>query len=74
MIAGKMIKFVDGRYVVDKTEMLPANTTLVAVNVITAWVRWGDGNLPENRVTQVGQSHPLRDELPDQDETEWPLE
>ena len=72
MIVGKMVKFLDGRYIVDKTEPLPATTTLVAVNVITAWVRWGDGNLPENRVTHVGQSHPLREELPDRDKTKWP--
>jgi hypothetical protein len=67
MIVGKMLKFSDGRFTVDKTETLPANVTLVAVGVITAWVRWEDSRPSEHKVTQPGQSHPYRDELPDQD-------
>jgi hypothetical protein len=71
MIVGKMLKFSDGRFTVDKTETMPANTTLVAVGVITAWVRWADSRPSEHKVTQPGQSHPYRDELPDQDQTKW---
>jgi hypothetical protein len=72
MIVGKMLKFADGKFVADKTETLPASTTLVAVNVATVWVRWQDSKPIEQRVTHVGQSHPIREELPDQDEAKWP--
>ena len=66
MIIGRMLKFTDGRFTVDKTETLPASTTLVAVGVITAWVKWEDSRPSAHRVTQPGQSHPYRDELGDQ--------
>jgi hypothetical protein len=39
-IRGQMIKFNDGLYIVDKTEPLP-DEPLVAVGVVTAWVKWG---------------------------------
>ena len=73
MIVGKMLKFIDGRFTVDKTETMPANTTLVAVSAVTVWVHWENNRPVEHRVTQPGQSHPYRDDLPDQDETKWPL-
>jgi hypothetical protein len=71
-IVGKMIKFVDGTYIVDKTETLPADTELVAIGVVTAWVHWVDGKPVEHRVTHYGEVHPDREDLPDQDEAEWP--
>ena len=64
-IIGKMLKFNDSRYIADKTETLPEGTTLVAGSVITAWVHWEDKRPIDHRVTHVGQSHPLRDELPE---------
>jgi|ERR1700730_1967735 hypothetical protein len=72
MIVGKMLKFLDGRFTCDKTETLPANITLVAVGVVTVWVHWENNRPIEHRVTQPGQLHPYRDELPDLDETKWP--
>ena len=72
MIVGKMLKFLDGEFIADKTETLPADTTLAAVDVVTAWVHWDDKKPIEHRITHVGQSHPYRDELPDRDETKWP--
>ena len=72
MISGKMLKFNDGRYTVDKTELLPPDTVLVAVGSVTAWVHWVDGNPAEHRVTRPGQHHPEREELPDLDESAWP--
>src|ERR1700759_4297327 len=72
MIVGKMLKFTDGRFVCDKTEALSDNTMLVTVGVTTAWVHWQDGKPIEHQITQVGQSHPYRDQMPDQDETQWP--
>ena len=41
MIIGRMLKFTDGRFTVDKTETLPASTTLVAVGVITRLGKMG---------------------------------
>ena len=44
LIVGKMLKFtIDGKYKVDKADNLPDNTTLVAIDVTTAWVKWRDG-------------------------------
>ena len=40
MIVGKMLKFLDGHFVCDKTQTMAADTTLVAVGVITVWVKW----------------------------------
>jgi hypothetical protein len=73
-IVGKLIKFTtDGKFVVDKTEALRAETALVAMGVVTCWTRWGeDGEKPEHRITQPGQQHPDREELPDLDESKWP--
>jgi hypothetical protein len=72
-IIGKMLKFNDGHYTVDKFETLPAGTTLVAVNVITAWVHWEGGQPIEHRVTREGQRHPDVEEMPDRGESKWPL-
>jgi hypothetical protein len=76
-IRGQMTKFNDSVYIVDKTEPLP-DEPLIAVGAITAWVHWGkdkNGNSKpiEHRVTAAGQIHPDRDDLPDQDESLWPL-
>ena len=43
LIVGKMLKFtIDSKYKVDKADDLPDNTTLVAIDVTTAWVKWQD--------------------------------
>ena len=71
LIVGKMLKFtIDRKYMVDKADILPDNTTLVAIDVTTAWVNW-QNDLVEHRVTQPGQIHPDRVNLPDQDEAMW---
>jgi hypothetical protein len=71
-IVGKLVKFsVDGKFVVDKTEPMAADTTLVAMAVVTAWVCWKDGSPVEHRITQPGQYHPDREELGDLDEKTW---
>jgi hypothetical protein len=73
MIVGKMLKFtIDGHFVADKVERLPANTTLVAMAMVTAWVHWDAGLPVEHRVTTQPGQHPVREELPDRDETKWP--
>ena len=72
MIFGKMLKFtIDGKYKVDKADNLPDNTTLVAIDVTTAWVKWQHGKPLEHRITQPGQLHSDRADLPDQDEATW---
>ena len=58
-IKGQMLKFIDGNYIIDKTEPLP-DEPLVAIGVVTAWVRWGedDNNNKrplEHRVTAAGK-------------------
>jgi hypothetical protein len=70
-IVGGMIKFNnDHAYIVDKTQELTAGTRLVALSVTTAWTHWQEGK-PEHHVTQPGQAHPCREDLPDQDKSLW---
>jgi hypothetical protein len=72
LIVGKMLKFtIDGKYKVEKTDNLPDNTTLVAMDVATAWVKWQDGKPLEHRITLPGLPHPDREDLSDQDKTTW---
>jgi hypothetical protein len=71
LIIGKLLKFNSGAYTADKTEPVPIGTTLAAVSVTTAWVHWADGRPTEHRITLPGQTHPERDDLPDQDEDQW---
>jgi hypothetical protein len=70
-IIGGMIKYHDHVYTLNKTEPMPLGTVLVALNIITAWVKWWDQLPVEHRVTQPGQFHPVRDDLPDQDKKKW---
>jgi hypothetical protein len=72
-IVGSMMKFNDRDFFVDKVEKLLENTTLVVTGMVTAWVKWQDGN-PEHRVTHAGQAHPRRDDLPDQDTSLWEID
>jgi hypothetical protein len=72
LIVGKMLKFtIDGKYKVDKTEILPDNSTLVAMDVTTVWVKWDDSRPIEHRITHPGQLHPDRADLPDLDQATW---
>ena len=72
LIVGKMLKFtIDSKYKIDKADILPDNTTLVAVDVTTAWVKWQNDKPTEHRITQPGQVHPDRDDLPDQNKATW---
>lgn len=72
-IIGKMLKFTNEKtFVYDKSTVIPPETTFVAVGCITAWVHWVDGNAIEHRVTEEGQIHPDREDMPDRDESLWP--
>ena len=72
LLVGKTAKFTtDAKYSVDKADTLPDNTTLVAMDITTAWVKWQNGKPVEHRITQPGQVHPDRADLPDQDKTTW---
>jgi hypothetical protein len=70
-IVGKLLKFKNDDFIIDKTVKLPPDRHLVATSVITAWVRWQDGKPIEHRVTKAGMSHPYRDELGHLDREEW---
>jgi hypothetical protein len=70
-MVGRMMKFNNGTYYVDKTEVMPLGTILVVVSVTTLWIKWQGGRPVERRVSYPGQQHPVRDDLPDQDESLW---
>jgi hypothetical protein len=64
LIVGKMLKFtVDSKYKADKADDLPDGTTLVAIDVTTAWVKWLGEKPTEHRITRPGQVHPDRDDF-----------
>jgi hypothetical protein len=72
-IIGKLMKFgIDGRFTIDKTDVLAAEKTLVAIGVVTCWTHWDDGQPIEHRITAPGAVHPDRSGLPDLDESQWP--
>ncbi len=73
LIRGKLIKFnSEGRFVCGDADV--SNDQLVVTGVVTCWVRWGDEGKPaETRRTHPGEAHPTRAELPNQDQSEWPL-
>jgi hypothetical protein len=75
LIRGKLVKFSGERnvYLADKVVELPAATEYVAVDVVTAWIKWGVDGKPEHRITEPGQRHPDRDELGNQDQDQWPI-
>jgi hypothetical protein len=72
-IIGGMIKYHDHVYTLSKTEPVPLGTVLVALNIVTAWVKWWDHAPVEHRVTQPGQLHPNREDLGDLDSKNWQL-
>jgi hypothetical protein len=79
LIVGYKIKFdFNNRcWVVNEVKVEPdtMDEAFVVVGVKAAWLRWGeDKKRPEQRVTEPGQRHPLREELPEfDDEDAWPL-
>jgi hypothetical protein len=76
LLKGSIVKFVDGIYKANKTEILeqaPQGPVFVVVRILTAWVHWQGGRPIEHKITHAGQSHPWREELGDDDRTEWEL-
>jgi hypothetical protein len=71
LIIGRILKFKDGGYTVDKT-YFPNGGRYVVRDVLFVWVHWVDGKPVEHRITNPGDVHPERDELPDQDQDQWP--
>ena len=72
-IAGRILKFSEGRYRLDKEDFNPGSTELVATGMFTVWVRWQDRKPIEHKVTPDGGCHPDREELGDLDEERWEL-
>jgi hypothetical protein len=73
-IIGKMVKFTnDAKFVFDKTSVLSAEMTLVVVGIWTGWVHWVDGQTVEHRQTRAGQVHPDKEDMPDRDQSLWPM-
>jgi hypothetical protein len=70
-IIGGMVKYHNHAYTLNKTEPMPLSTILVVLGIITAWVKWWDQQPVEHRVTRDGQLHPVRENLPDQNEELW---
>jgi hypothetical protein len=66
-----MIKYFNHVYTLNKTEPLPPDLILLVLGIVTCWVRWWDHAPTEHRVTQSGQMHPRREDLPDQDQKLW---
>jgi hypothetical protein len=76
LIVGFRIKFDFNHtcWEIDGTKIAPdAEDTFAVVGVKLAWLKWGPDKRPTQRVTQPGQRHPERNDLPDNDEDEWPL-
>jgi hypothetical protein len=70
MIRGRLAKFTDGHYPINKSSEPADDRELAVFGVVTLWIKWV-GNKPEHRVTQPGQRHPDRDEMGDLDQELW---
>jgi hypothetical protein len=77
LIVGSRIKFdFNNRcWLIDDAKVEPdaLDDTYVVIGVKSAWLKWGPDKRPEQRVTEPGQRHPERNDLPDNNEDEWPL-
>jgi hypothetical protein len=76
LIRGIITKFADGTYKANKTEVLeqaPQGPTFVVPGIVTAWVHWKAGKPDQHKITQTGQTYPWREDLDDDDKTEWEL-
>ena len=76
LIKGIITKFADSIYKANKTEVIeqaPQGPVFVVTGVVTAWVHWKAGRPIEHKITQTGQGHPWREDLDDDDKTEWEL-
>ena len=77
LIVGFKVKFDFNNitWEIDGTKITPdvEEDTYAVLGVKSVWTKWGEDRKPEHRVTQPGQRHPLKDEMPDRDEDEWPL-
>ena len=68
--------FNDISWQIDKVKITAdaEDDTYAVLDAKAVWVRWGADKKPaKQRVTQPGEHHPERHELPDNDEDEWPL-
>jgi hypothetical protein len=70
LIKGRIMKFVDSRYMVGD-EHIPEATRVAVAGAAVAWYHWKDAKPAEIIVKQTGVPFPLRSELGDNDETEW---
>src|SRR5262245_31615711 len=70
LIRGTIARFREREYVLDKLHNITGNRYgLTGVSVL--WVQWRGGKPQEHRITQPGQQHPYREDLPDQDRALW---
>jgi hypothetical protein len=71
LIRGRIMKFTDSRYMVGDEHIAEGRRFAVAGAAI-AWYHWDNGKPVEIIVRQDGVPFPLRSELGDEDETQWP--
>jgi hypothetical protein len=70
-ILGILAKFREGEIFARDSGDVLNGLKYVVTGVLAAWLKWAGGEIVDRRVTQPGQHHPKRDELPDQDEKLW---
>jgi hypothetical protein len=71
LILGRMLKFQEGRWRIEKEDFHPGNSHFAANGMATCWVKWQERRPVEHLVTQDGQRHPDREELGDLDQRRW---
>jgi hypothetical protein len=77
LIVGFKVKFdFNNRcWLIDDAKIEPEaeDDSYAVLGVKSVWTKWGEDRKPQHRVTPPGQRHPERNDLPDNDEGEWPL-
>jgi len=74
LIRGSLLRFADWRWLIGKEAVeVKEGRQLVAVATNVAWVKWRRGQKPEYRLREPGGRLQDRDELGDNDQTQWEL-
>jgi hypothetical protein len=70
-IRGTLIKFADWRWTDSTGAVIPDGTTLIALAVTAAWIRWEDSKPVQHIFRQPGEDLPARSALGFLDQSQW---
>jgi hypothetical protein len=73
LIRGASFKFDNGIYRFSNRDPFPVDEEHLVLGITFAWIKFQNRELADRRVTRDGAYHPMREDLPDMDRTQWPI-